>query len=55
MLTERKLPVRPWWRTDDKRQVVFFVRIGWKPLQFERGKAGVAPGRWRSYRMSLTS
>ena len=44
MLTERKLPVRPWWLTDDKRQVVFFVRIGWKPLQFERGKAGVCAG-----------
>ena len=44
VLTERKLPVRPWWRTDEKGQVVFFVRIGWKPLEFEKGKAGVVAG-----------
>jgi len=25
-------------------QVVFFVRIGWKPLEFEKGKAGVVAG-----------
>jgi len=44
VLTERKLPFGPWWQTDDKGQVVFFVRIGWKPLEFEKGKAGVVPG-----------
>jgi hypothetical protein len=44
ILTERKLPVRPWWRTDEKGQLVFFVRIGWKPLEFEKGKAGVVAG-----------
>ena len=33
-----------WWRTDEKGQVVFFVRIGWKPLEFEKGKAGVVAG-----------
>jgi hypothetical protein len=44
VLTEKKLPVRPWWRTDERGQVVFFVRIGWKPLEFEKGKAGVVAG-----------
>ena len=44
MLTEKKLRVRPWWRTDEKRQVVFFVRVGWKPIEFEKGKAGVVAG-----------
>jgi len=44
VLTEKKLPVRPWWRTDENGQVVFFVRIGWKPLEFENGKAGVVAG-----------
>ena len=44
VLTERKLSVRPWWRTDERGQVVFFVRIGWKPLEFEKGKAGVVAG-----------
>ncbi len=35
---------RPWWRTDEKGQVVFFVRLGWKPIEFERGKAGIVAG-----------
>jgi hypothetical protein len=54
MLTERKLPVRPWWRTDEKGQVVFFVRIGWKPLEFEKGKAGVVAGTMERCRGSST-
>jgi hypothetical protein len=40
VLVERRLPVRPWWRMDEKAQVVFFVRLGWKPIEFEKGKAG---------------
>ena len=44
VLTERKLPVRPWWRTDETGQVVFFVRIGWKALELEMGKAGIVAG-----------
>ena len=44
VLTERRLPVRPWWRMDEKGQIVFFVRIGWKPLEFEKGKAGIVAG-----------
>ena len=44
VLVERRLPVRPWWRTDEKGQVVFFVRIGWKLLEFEKGKTGVVAG-----------
>ncbi len=44
VLIERNLPVRPWWRTDEKGQFVFFIRIGWKPLEFEKGKAGVVAG-----------
>ena len=27
--------VRPWWRTDEKGQVVLSVRIGWMLLEFE--------------------
>jgi hypothetical protein len=44
VLIERRPPVRPWWRTDEKGQVVFLVRIGRKPLGFEKGKAGVVGG-----------
>jgi hypothetical protein len=36
------LKIRPWWRTDDKGSVVFFVRHGFKPIEFEKGKAGIA-------------
>jgi hypothetical protein len=34
--------IRPWWRADEKGQVMVFVRTGWKPLEFEKGKAGVS-------------
>ena len=44
VLVERRLPVRPWWRIDEKGQVVFFVRLGWKPIEFEKGKAGIVAG-----------
>lgn len=43
-LIEKRLRVRPWWRTDEKGQVVFFIRIGWKTVEFEKGKAGVVAG-----------
>jgi hypothetical protein len=43
-LVEGRLPVHPWWRTEEKGQVVFFVRLGWKPIEFEKGKAGVVAG-----------
>ncbi|MGJ0394349.1 MAG: DUF6641 family protein [Methylocystis sp.] len=44
VLTEKKLPVHPWWRMDEQGQVVFFIRIGWKRIEFEKGKAGVIAG-----------
>ena len=27
-----------------RNQVVFFVRLGWKPIEFEKGKAAVVAG-----------
>jgi hypothetical protein len=36
--------VRPWWRTDEKGQVVLFARIGWMLLEFEKGKTGIIAG-----------
>jgi hypothetical protein len=32
------------WRTDEKGQVVLFVRLGWKLLEFEKGKTGIVAG-----------
>jgi hypothetical protein len=43
-IVEIQQKVRPWWRSDEKGQVVFFIRIGWKLLEFEKGKAGVVVG-----------
>jgi hypothetical protein len=43
-VVERTQRVHPWWRTDDKGQVVFFVRIGAKMVEFEKRKAGIAVG-----------
>jgi hypothetical protein len=44
VLTEKRLRVRPWWRMDEKGQVVLFIRIGWKTVEFEKGKAGIVAG-----------
>ena len=43
-IVEIQQKVRPWWRADEKGQVVFFIRIGWRLLEFEKGKAGVVVG-----------
>ena len=42
MSVEKTLKVLPWWRVDEKGTVVFFVRHGFKPIEFEKGKAGIA-------------
>lgn len=34
--------VRPWWRSDVTGAVVLTVRYGFKPIEFEKGKAGIA-------------
>jgi hypothetical protein len=39
---EKKQRVLPWWATAPNGSHVFFVRLGWKPVEFERGKAAVA-------------
>ena len=35
-------PLRPNWRTDAKGAVVLTVRYGFKTIEFEKGKAGIA-------------
>ncbi len=39
---EREQRVRPWWRTDPSGAVVMAVYHGARPLEFEKGKAGIA-------------
>jgi hypothetical protein len=36
--------VRPWWKTDAFGQVVMSIKFGSKPVEFEKGKAGIAVG-----------
>jgi hypothetical protein len=38
----RKQRVKPWWKTDPSGQVVMSIKFGAKPIEFEKGKAGVA-------------
>ena len=42
VMTEKQLKVHPWWRRDEKGAIVFFVRYAGKPIEFEKGKAGIA-------------
>src|SRR4029079_7304480 len=46
---ERQAPkkqqaVRPWWKTGPSGQVVMSVKFGSKPVEFEKGKAGIVVG-----------
>src|ERR1700738_372400 len=34
--------VRPWWKTDPAGRVVMSIKFGAKPIEFEKGKAGIA-------------
>lgn len=42
--TTKQQAVRPWWKTDASGQVVMSVKFGSKPVEFEKGKAGIAVG-----------
>ena len=33
--------VRPWWKIDPLGQVVMSIKFGAKPIEFEKGKAGI--------------
>src|SRR6202162_922518 len=33
--------VRPWWKTDPAGQVVMSIKFGARPIEFEKGKAGI--------------
>ncbi len=39
---EKRQRVRPWWRADAAGNFVMSVYYGTKPIEFERGKAGIA-------------
>jgi hypothetical protein len=33
--------VRPWWKTDPAGQIVMSIKFGARPIEFEKGKAGI--------------
>lgn len=39
---EKTQRVFPWWRPGPNGSFVFFIRLGGKPVEFEKGKAGIA-------------
>ncbi|UPT96461.1 hypothetical protein J4G48_0046940 [Bradyrhizobium barranii subsp. apii] len=42
--TTKQQAVRPWWKTDASGQAVMSVKFGAKPIEFEKGKAGIVVG-----------
>lgn len=43
-VTTKQQAVRPWWKTDASGQVVMSIKFGSKPVEFEKGKAGIVVG-----------
>jgi hypothetical protein len=41
-LVETKQRVLPWWGAQPNGSFVFFIRSGWRPIEFEKGKAAIA-------------
>jgi hypothetical protein len=42
--TTKQQAVRPWWKTDPSGQVVMSIKFGARPIEFEKGKAGIVVG-----------
>jgi hypothetical protein len=42
--TTKQQAVRPWWKTDPSGQIVMSVKFAAKPIEFEKGKAGIVVG-----------
>jgi hypothetical protein len=42
--TTKQQAVRPWWKADTSGQVVVSVKFGARPIELEKGKAGIVVG-----------
>jgi hypothetical protein len=42
VMVDKKQRVLAWWSAQPNGSCVFFVRAGWKPIEFEKGKAAIA-------------
>jgi hypothetical protein len=45
-VVEKQQRVLPWWAAHPNGTFVFFLRNGWKPIEFEKGKAAIAVASW---------
>lgn len=43
-LLEKQQRVFPWWRTAADGSTILFIRVSGRPIEFEKGKAGIAVG-----------
>ena len=41
---EKTQRVSPWWRSAPNGTIVFFIKVGQKPVEFEKGKAAISVG-----------
>ena len=39
VLTQKNMPIRPWWKETLEGKIMLFVRSGLKKLEFEKGKS----------------
>jgi len=39
---EKTQRVLPWWGMHSNGSIAFFVRVGWKPVEFDKGKTAIA-------------
>ena len=39
--TIKQQAIRPWWKADPSGQMVMSIKFGAKPIEFEKGKAGI--------------
>ena len=42
VLTQKNMPIRPWWKESLDGKIVLSVRSGLKRLEFEKGKSAIA-------------
>lgn len=41
VLTQKNMPIRPWWKESIDGKIVLSVRSGLKRLEFEKGKSAI--------------
>ena len=41
---EKQQRISPWWRIAPNGSTVFFIKVGQKPVEFEKGKAAISVG-----------